>query len=79
MADERNCNECVFHTADGCTTWDCQQMTRAEAALLREENKRMREQIERYVSEFRVCRFCMHIHEDCSPTGASCKPQWGGL
>lgn len=48
-------------------------------AELEAENAALRERIERYVSEFRVCRFCMHIHEDCSPTGASCKPQWGGL
>lgn len=46
---------------------------------LRAENKRLKEQIEAYVGEFRVCRFCMHIHEDCSPTDGSCRPKWRGL
>ena len=48
-------------------------------AKLKEENARLREKIEAYVGEFRVCRFCMHRHEDCSPTGGECKPRWGGL
>ena len=46
---------------------------------LEDENKRLRELIERYVGEFRVCRFCVHRHEDCSPTGSECRPKWGGL
>ena len=79
MADERNCRECVFHTADGCTSWECNPLTRTAAALLREENKRLREQIEAYVGEFRVCRFCANVHADCSPTGGECKPKWRGL
>lgn len=46
---------------------------------LEDENKRLRELIERYVGEFRVCRWCLHKHEDCSPTGRECNPRWGGL
>ena len=46
---------------------------------LKEENERLRELIERYVGEFRVCRWCLHKHEDCSPTGPECNPKWGGL
>ena len=48
-------------------------------AELEAENATLRERIERYVGEFRVCRFCVHRHEDCSPTGGECKPRWGGL
>ena len=50
-----------------------------ELQELRAENKRLKEQIEAYVGEFRVCRFCMHVHEDCSPTGGECRPKWRGL
>lgn len=46
---------------------------------LRRENAALRELIEKYVGEFRVCRFCAHRHEDCSPTGSECRPKWGGL
>ena len=46
---------------------------------LTEENRQLRERIEAYVGEFRMCRFCLHKHEDCSPTGRECKPKWGGL
>jgi hypothetical protein len=50
-----------------------------EIQWLRAENDRLKKQIERYVVEFRVCRFCKHMHEDCSPTGIECTPVWGGL
>lgn len=46
---------------------------------LEEENKRLKRQIEMYVEEFRVCRFCTELHSDCSPTDGSCHPRWGGL
>ena len=50
-----------------------------EIEELRRENAALRELIEKYVGEFRVCRFCLHRHEDCSPTGSECRPKWGGL
>lgn len=50
-----------------------------EIEELRRENAALRELIEKYVGEFRVCRFCVHRHEDCSPTGSECRPKWGGL
>lgn len=46
---------------------------------LEEENRRLKVQIERYVGEFRVCRFCAHVRGDCSPTDGSCAPKWRGL
>lgn len=46
---------------------------------LEAENKMLKERINNYVCEFRVCRFCIHRHEDCSPTGMTCNPKWGGL
>ena len=46
---------------------------------LEEENKQLKRQIEGYVCEFRVCRFCANAHGDCSPTDGSCRPKWGGL
>ena len=50
-----------------------------EIQTLREENKRLKKQIEGYVCEFRVCRLCANVHGDCSPTDGSCSPKWGGL
>lgn len=46
---------------------------------LMKENAELKERIQKYVEEFRVCRFCVHRHEDCSPTGMKCNPLWGGL
>lgn len=47
---------------------------------LTEENRRLRRQIDGYVKEFRVCRFCTEVHSDCSPTDSkSCFPRWRGL
>ena len=44
------------------------------------ENEALKRQIDGYVREFRVCRFCTEIHSDCSPTDAnSCFPRWRGL
>lgn len=53
--------------------------SKEQTQKLKEENERLRELIERYVGEFRVCRWCLHKHEDCSPTGQECNPKWGGL
>lgn len=45
-----------------------------------EENRRLKRQIDGYVKEFRVCRFCAEVHSDCSPTDSkSCFPRWRGL
>lgn len=52
---------------------------REKANRLEAENKELREALETLTGEFRVCRWCMHKHEDCSPTDGSCKPRWGGL
>ena len=46
---------------------------------LEAENATLKRKIEKYVTEFRVCRFCAHKHEACSPTGAGCSPKWCGL
>ena len=46
---------------------------------LEEDNRRLKRQIEEYVCEFRVCRFCKNLHKDCTPTGGDCTPKWCGL
>jgi len=46
---------------------------------LEEENRKLKRQIESYVIEFRVCRFCDNLHKDCTPTGGDCIPRWCGL
>lgn len=46
---------------------------------LEEENRRLKRQIESYVIEFRVCRFCKNLHKDCTPNGGDCNPKWCGL
>lgn len=28
---ERPCNECLWHGADGCTTWECEPVTLEKA------------------------------------------------
>ena len=28
---ERNCYNCIWHSDIGCTSWDCQEMSRSEA------------------------------------------------
>ena len=28
---ERNCYNCIWHSDIGCTSWDCQEMSRTEA------------------------------------------------
>ena len=44
------------------------------------ENERLKRQINGYIAEFRVCRFCANVHSDCSPTDStSCYPRWRGL
>ena len=44
------------------------------------ENERLKRQIDGYVREFRVCRFCTEVHSDCSPTDSkTCFPRWRGL
>ena len=55
------------------------QELRQKASALEQENIRLRQQIGAYVTEFRVCRFCANLHADCSPTDATCFPQWRGL
>lgn len=47
---------------------------------LTEELRQVKRQIDAYVREFRVCRFCSEVHSDCSPTdSSSCYPRWRGL
>ena len=43
------------------------------------ENERLKRQIDAYVCEFRVCRFCAWYKKDCSPTDGNCVPKWRGL
>jgi len=31
MANDRDCPHCIYHDVDGCTSWDCEQVTRSEA------------------------------------------------
>lgn len=52
----------------------CKKLCEAES-----ENIRLKRQIEAYVCEFRVCRMCKHLHNDCTPTDGECHPKWGGL
>ena len=57
---------------------ECEEL-RAKCEEMETENARMRRQIEAYVCQFRVCRFCTEYHSDCSPTDGSCHPRWRGL
>ena len=58
-------------------------MTEAEYQVrvkdLQAENQRLREKVDSFVAEFRLCRMCKNIHGDCSPTDNSCEPRWYGL
>ncbi len=56
------------------------QKLRAENKRLTEELQQTKRQIDAYVREFRLCRFCTEVHSDCSPTdSSSCYPRWRGL
>lgn len=57
---------------------ECEELKK-KCEALEAENARMKRQIEAYVCEFRVCRFCTEFHSDCSPTDGSCYPRWRGL
>lgn len=47
---------------------------------LEAEIEQLHRQINGYVTEFRVCRFCAEIHSDCTPNDArTCFPRWRGL
>lgn len=46
---------------------------------LQTENQRLKERVEAFVCEFRLCRMCNNIHGECSPTDGSCEPRWYGL
>ena len=35
----RPCSECVWNSADGCTKWDCEPLTRKEVKEMLKEKK----------------------------------------
>ena len=45
MADERDCEKCIWNTIyGGCCAWDCEYISRAEAvAAVRKERERRKE------------------------------------
>ena len=52
----------------------------AKIKELEAEIERLHRQINAYIHEFRICRFCAEIHSDCSPTDSkTCFPRWRGL
>lgn len=46
---------------------------------LRREVQGLKEELTLAVECCRICRLCKHMDEDCSPTGADCKPEWRGI
>ena len=36
----------------------------------------MQEEMAEIVEACRICRYCKHLKEDCSPTGAECRPEY---
>lgn len=43
---------------------------------LRRYAKGLEEELKLAVESCRLCRFCEHRDEDCSPTGHDCRPKW---
>lgn len=37
MTKEQNCDECIWFSGEGCTSWDCECVTRSEARKIIEE------------------------------------------
>jgi hypothetical protein len=45
---------------------------------LRQRVRGLEEELTLAVECCRICRLCAHMGEDCSPTGAECRPEWRG-
>ena len=43
------------------------------------EKAGMLEEIGLMVGTAQNCRFCAHIHEDCTPGTEECTPEWRGI
>lgn len=37
--NDRPCEQCVWHSSDGCTKWDCVPLTRSQLAQMLENDK----------------------------------------
>lgn len=55
-------------------------MTKKDKELqdLRRKVRGLEEELTLAVECCRICRLCAHMGEDCSPTGAECRPEWRG-
>ena len=40
MTDEVNCKDCIWHTEDGCWSWNCDPVTREQARELVESARK---------------------------------------
>lgn len=49
-----------------------------EIQRLRGENEMLREEIDHIIQSLKICRFCKNLHEDCTPNGHDCRPEWRG-
>lgn len=50
-----------------------------EIQELRAEVARLKTSMNEFVKIYRCCRLCKYMDRDCSPTGAECCPEWGGM
>lgn len=55
-------------------------MTRTDKTIqdLRQRVRGLEEELELAVECCRICRLCVRLGEDCSPTGPECRPKWRG-
>lgn len=58
--NDRPCNECIWYSNDGCTSWDCEPITRKEARERQKHGKWL--EVTTLDNEFIcwVCSECRH-------------------
>ena len=48
--NERPCSECVWRTEDGCSSWDCEPVTRNDVRELLKEVTELRDKVGRAIA-----------------------------
>jgi len=63
---ERNCPDCIWHGGDGCTSWDCEYLSREEARKILPVDGRLTER-EMRVAAMAIMTYCYISQTDTTP------------
>lgn len=72
----------VKRNKDGTKMYICLDETVEDergVTRIKKENAKLKSVFSKYVVDYKVCRFCAHKNEDCTPTGIECAPEWEGV